>query len=207
MHDGVYYRVRTLLRTHVRNSVSLSLRLVALALPTPHSNRSIDRSIPGWRFCVRRYTRVHMTLKERREREGWRIRRCRRREREREIEGGDERVKRKRTTGMDGDERDDKAGGQIKLLTWDPPFSYLLSISFSPLFFLFSLFWIFLPHPFSFPYFVFFSPFSFLPLFTSSQLRFPLVYNMPLLQPHLSTTFRCQNLNHTHSQTLVPLYT
>jgi len=26
---------------------------------------------------------------------------------------------------MDGDERDDKAGGRIKLFKWDPPFKYV----------------------------------------------------------------------------------
>jgi len=49
--------------------------------------------------------------------------RKRREEREREWRRR-KRVKRKGTTGMDGDERDDKAGGRIKLLKWDPPFKY-----------------------------------------------------------------------------------
>ena len=43
-----------------------------------------------------------------------------------EERGEGERVKRKGTTGMDGDERDDKAGGRIKLFMWVPPFRIYL---------------------------------------------------------------------------------
>lgn len=64
------------------------------------------------------------------------IRRCRI-NRERERKGKGKRVKRKGTTGMDGDERDDKAGGRIKLFIWVPPFFFAFLIFYFPISFLF----------------------------------------------------------------------
>jgi hypothetical protein len=66
-----------------------------------------------------RYSLI-ISLERERERER-EIRRCsarthREREREREC------VKRKGTTEMDGDERNDKVGGRIYLFIWVPPF-------------------------------------------------------------------------------------
>lgn len=154
----VYYRVRTL-PTYARTYVSIYVG----ASCTSNTTLWLDGFlVEGFRENeVQWYVYVW-------DRERWLIWYERERERER--------VKHKRTTGMDGDERNDKAGGRIKLLIWDPPFSYFtFPFLFQHRFFIIA--------DFLFPILSFSSPFCIRHYW---QLCFGLVYNMGLIKSNFN---------------------